>query len=70
MSKLINVSDDVYEKLKRMKGSESYSVVIRGLLRKRSNKESILSFAGKGGIDEKEIKKMKKEWRRWSEKYV
>jgi predicted CopG family antitoxin len=70
MSKLINVSDEVYEKLKTMKGSRSYSMVLKSLLMKKSNKEAILSFAGRGGIDEKEVEEMKKEWRRWSERYV
>ena len=70
MSKLINISDEVYERLKSMKGSESYTIVIQGLLSRKSNKEEILKFAGKGGIDEKEVKEMKKEWKRWSERYA
>jgi predicted CopG family antitoxin len=70
MSKLINISDELYGKLKKIKGSDSYTVVIDGLLSKRSNKEKILEFAGKGGIDEGEVKEMKKEWRRWSERYA
>jgi len=70
MSKIISVSDDVYEKMKRMKGENSYSVLIRNLFEKKSNKEKILEFYGKGGIDEKRIKELKKYWKRWTEKYA
>ncbi|MDO8642525.1 MAG: antitoxin VapB family protein [Candidatus Woesearchaeota archaeon] len=70
MSKLISVSDDVYTTLKEMKGEESYSVAIRKLFTPKSNKEKILSFYGKGGIDKEMIKEVQKSWKQWSEKYV
>ncbi|MDO8508866.1 MAG: antitoxin VapB family protein [Nanoarchaeota archaeon] len=70
MSKLINVSDDVYEKLSELKGKDSYTAVIKRLIEKKTNKERILEFAGKGGINVDEIKEIKKGWKKWSEKYV
>lgn len=70
MSRLINISDDVYKELTRLKGKASYSELVRMLLQKRSNKELILSFAGKGGVDEEAIGEVKKGWKKWSEKSV
>ncbi len=70
MSKLINVSDEVYNKLTELKLGESYSIVIKKLLEVKSNKEKLLSFAGKGDINLKEIEKLKSEWKNWSQKYA
>ncbi len=70
MSKLINISNEVYEKLTELKGEESYTTVIRKLLSKKTNKEKILEFAGKGGIDEGEMKEIKRGWKKWSEKHA
>ncbi|MEK6962794.1 MAG: antitoxin VapB family protein [Nanoarchaeota archaeon] len=70
MAKLINVSDDVYNTLKGLKGKESYSVVIRQLLQGHSNKEKVLSFFGRGGVDAKAVAELKEGWKKWSEKYV
>ncbi len=70
MSKLINISDETYKKLTQLKEKKSYTVVIENLLEKRSNKEAILSFAGKGGIDEKKIKDLKKRWNKWTKRYA
>jgi predicted CopG family antitoxin len=70
MSKLINVSNEVYGRLTELKGGDSYSSIIKELLEKKSNKEKILSFAGKGGVDLEAIKTLKKEWKIWSQKYV
>jgi len=70
MSKLINVSDDVYKELSKIKGSGSYSIVITGLLRKKSNKEEVLKQFGKGDVDDRRMKELKKGWKNWSEKYA
>ena len=70
MSKIISISDDIYRKLTAIKGKESYTIVIKDLLARRNNKNEILKFAGKGGINEKEIKSLRKGWKKWSEKYV
>ncbi len=70
MSEIISISDDVYTELTRIKQQESYSVVIRKLLHNQSNKEKILSFYGKGGIEKEKIKSLDKEWQQWSKKYV
>ena len=70
MSKLINVSNEIYEKLSKLKGENSYSEVLRKLLEHKTNKEAILSFVGKKGIDEKSIIALKKEWKEWSKKYA
>jgi len=70
MSKLINVSDDIYEQLNKLKDNESFSTTIRKLLLQRSNKEEILKRFGKGEIDEKRMKELKKGWKKWTEKYA
>ena len=70
MSQLINVSDDVYDELTRLKGKESYSKVIRTLMVTTSNKEKVLALFGKGGIDEKVVKEVSHLWKQWSDKYA
>ncbi len=70
MSQIISVSDDVYTELKRLKGKDSYSTVIRSLMIKKSNKENVLAFFGKGGIDEKKVKELSHLWKRWSGEYA
>ena len=34
----------------------------------KTNKEKILSFAGRGGFDEEAIKDIKRGWKRWNDK--
>ncbi|MBI2140360.1 hypothetical protein HYU14_05530 [Candidatus Woesearchaeota archaeon] len=70
MSKLIRITDEIYGKLTALKGKESYSSAIKCLLADRGNKDAILSFAGKGGIDMGEMRKLKDEWKLWSKKYA
>jgi|ETN01SMinimDraft_4_1059930.scaffolds.fasta_scaffold135149_2 predicted CopG family antitoxin len=70
MSKLINISNELYEKLTKIKGNDSYTITIKNLLETKNNKKRLLEFAGKGGINEKEISKIKKDWKKWSGKYA
>ena len=70
MSKLINIADEVYLTLTKMKGSESYSKVIKSLIEGKSNKDKILSFAGKGGIDKAKVEELRDSWGKWSEKFA
>ena len=70
MTKLISVADDVYAALTKLKGRESYSMIIRQLARKRTNKEQILELFGKGGIDETRVKELRGAWKRWSDRYA
>ncbi|MBI3334594.1 hypothetical protein HYZ97_03845 [Candidatus Pacearchaeota archaeon] len=73
MSKLINVADKTYEKLKAMKGkNESFTIVIENLVRKTSKKQKkkFSEFFGKGGIDEKAIADLKIGWRKWTERFA
>lgn len=72
MSKLVNISNKTYEKLKAMKGEESFTFVIENLIEKKSGnkKKRFMEFYGKGGVDEKAIEEIKKGWRRWTEKYA
>ncbi len=66
MSKIISVADDVYASLKKLKGKKySYSQVIRSLFKKQSNVDYVLSFAGKGGVDEKAIEDVQEAWKQW-----
>ena len=70
MSRLINVSDELYEKLRNMKGERSFTFVIMNLLGDKSNKEEVLKRFGKGDVDEKRMKELRRGWKKWSEKYV
>ncbi|MFW5946731.1 MAG: antitoxin VapB family protein [Candidatus Natronoplasma sp.] len=66
MSKNISISDDVYEWLKKMKGDDSFSTVIRKL-RKRKNLEDIngMNILEDWESTKSEIKEMSdKEWER------
>ena len=58
MPKTISISDDVYEKLVRIKGRRSFSEVIRDLIEKKGNWE-LLTIAF-GTRNEKEIEELKK----------
>lgn len=68
MSKLINISDKLYMKLKAIKGERSFTKVIEDLVEEK-RKKKFLEFFGKGGIDEKKMKEIKEGWKKWSEKY-
>jgi predicted CopG family antitoxin len=70
MARLIHVSDDVYGLLTKMKGKKSYSVVIRELAEHKSNKEKVLSFFGKGGIDAAKVKELSAGWKKWTDEYA
>jgi len=70
MSRLINVSDELYEKLRNMKGDRSFTFVIKSLFHEKSNKDEVLKRFGKGDVDEKRMKELKKGWKKWSERYV
>ncbi|HIH43173.1 TPA: hypothetical protein HA246_06025 [Candidatus Woesearchaeota archaeon] len=70
MSRLISVSDDVYSKLTKLKGKDSYSVILRRLIVPSSNKEKILQFFGTGGVDEEKVKELKIGWKKWSDRYA
>ncbi|MBI5393017.1 hypothetical protein HZA96_04045 [Candidatus Woesearchaeota archaeon] len=70
MSQIISISDDVYTTLKKMKGKNSYSEVIRILLHTKTNKEKILGCFGKGGVDSEKVKELDNLWKKWSEKYA
>ena len=70
MSKLINISDEIYEKLRSLKRSESFSVAIKRLIENKSNKDFILSCAGEGSFNKERLKDIKKGWNKWSEKYA
>ncbi len=72
MSKLINISNETYSKLKAMKGKESFTVIIENLIEKKSesNKEKLMEFFGKGSFDEEKLKELKKGWKKWTEKYA
>jgi predicted CopG family antitoxin len=72
MSKLINISNETYEKLRIMKGEDkSFTFVIESLIEKKENNtRAVLASAGIGGIDEKKIVELKKGWKKWTEKYA
>ncbi|MBS3148355.1 hypothetical protein J4219_05705 [Candidatus Woesearchaeota archaeon] len=70
MARIISVSDDVYAHLTKLKGKESYSKAIRELIATKSNKEHILNFFGKGGVDAKKVKELDGSWRKWSEEFA
>lgn len=66
MAKLISVSNEVYETLTKLKGENSYSETIKVLFAQKSNKQKLLSFFGRGGIDDKRMKQGEAVWKAWS----
>ncbi|MBI4210954.1 MAG: antitoxin [Candidatus Diapherotrites archaeon] len=71
MSRIISVADDVYEELTARKGKDSYSTVIRkAFAEKKTNRDALQAFMGKGGVDERRVKELGKEWKKWSERYA
>lgn len=71
MSHIISVSDEIYEKLTKLKHTASYSEVIKHLLEhKKDNKHRIMELAGKTDFDEAKLDHIKKGWKRWSGKSV
>jgi len=63
--KTITISDDVYEKLKRLKGKKSFSAVIDELTRKNVEKriEMLIGLAEETGY-EGELERVSKEIRK------
>lgn len=70
MSKPINISNEVYRKLSAIKGEKSFSIIIENLLETKLNREIILACAGKGGINKEALKSLRKDWKKWSDKYA
>jgi len=77
MSKLINVSNVAYKELSKRKNGKSFSEVILDLTseKKKGNAKEILEkYFGidKEGrmFDEKAIKELRKDWKRWTKRYV
>jgi predicted CopG family antitoxin len=71
MSKLINIANGTYEKLKLMKGKdESFTIIIEKLFEEKNKvkNKKFSDFYGKGGIDYKAIENLKKRWNKWGEK--
>jgi len=61
MTKVISISDDVYDSLKSLKKpEESFSIVIRELVNKGKNKKGLLSLAGSWKNNEEMTKIMKR----------
>ncbi|MDI3502622.1 MAG: hypothetical protein PWR13_822 [Archaeoglobi archaeon] len=71
MVKTITIADDVYEELVKMKGSKSFSEVIRELLKKRKgNSDVLIKMLGVLSEDEykeaeKRIKDIEGEFEKW-----
>ena len=62
MVKVISLSNDAYNKLKSLKGDNSFSEVVIHLVEERkSSKEEIMRFFGAWAKDKAEIEKIKKE---------
>jgi len=70
MAKLINVADDVYQHLAELKGKESFSVIIRHLITQKTNKENVLHFCGKKGVNAEAVKQLAPLWKKWSDVYA
>ena len=77
MSRLINISDEMYEKLTEEKGEESYSKAIKKLFERKSNKDDLIKFVNelrsrdikaKDLLDIKKVKEARKHWTSLSKK--
>ncbi len=66
MSKMITISDDVYEELKGMKGDRSFSEVIRSLIRRKSNINVLMiGFRTRNEDEIEELRRELKEAEEW-----
>ncbi|MBI3032173.1 antitoxin VapB family protein [Candidatus Woesearchaeota archaeon] len=70
MSQIISVSDDVYASLKKIKGKQSFSQVLRRMIHQKDSKQRFMSFFGKGGIDEAKVREAREMWQTWEDKFV
>ncbi len=75
MAKVISVSNAVYKKLRKMKGSKSFSETIMELIAEKEKnaekaKKVLLELSGSNCIDENAIKGLSKSWEKWSRKYA
>jgi len=79
MVKLINVSDAAYAELAKRKNGRSFSEVILNLTleKKKGNLNEFLRIVESGKVDKKElveleksVKSLRKDWKRWSTRYV
>ena len=71
--KVISIADGVYAELSRVKGERSFSQVILTLLKKQSvdGRAAALGLFGKKDlVDERKLRALEGEWRKWSEKYA
>ncbi|MFH1071904.1 MAG: antitoxin VapB family protein [Nanoarchaeota archaeon] len=75
MARTLMISNDVYDKLKKIKGENSFSEVIQKLLAgKRTDqfdrlKRHFGTFKGDKEFD-KVMRDVRKEWKAWSRKYA
>ncbi len=65
MPRTITISDDVYEELKRLKGSSSFSDVIRSPLRKSNVEILMIAFGTRSYVEADELKKEVKGVGKW-----
>ena len=71
MTRTISLSDDVYEQLMKMKGSRSFSEVIRDLIKKKGNAELIMmAFGTRSEREAEELKKEIKEVEKWMQSLI
>lgn len=71
MTKTISIADDVYEQLMKIKGSRSFSELIRDLIRKKGNAELIITAFGTRSEEEAEkLEKEVKEVEEWMQSLI
>ncbi len=74
MAKTIMISNEIYKELKEIKGKNSFSEVLKSLIKKDNKKgENLRDCLGLIKRDdewEKIEKDLKKGWRNWGKKYV
>lgn len=70
MSKIISVPEDWCDLHIGWKGDENILSAFRKLAAKKSDKEKILAFFGRGGIDNLKIKELQWAWKRLSKGYM
>jgi len=77
MAKTIMISNDVYNKLKKIKGKDSFSEVMNSFIKKknvRKTGEGLKECLGLLSVDDVEDKKIEKElkegWARWTKRYA
>lgn len=67
MARTIMISDELYERLKKMKNGRSFTNLIKSKLKPKINGKKLLKkfYGVMPNFDDSYLKKLDKEWKKW-----